>query len=168
MPIPLSVQTYSNLDKLDNINIIRNSYNKKGIIYGIVTNLNNKIYVGSTTDTNNRFYTHFIKPKRSNKHLQSSIKLIGLSNFTLHIFTVIELSDSLSPKEKRDIILPLEQKYLDMFPKSQLYNFLLFSSSPLGFKHSDETKLLMSTNSKGNNLGIIPVNKGNLLSDLEK
>ena len=96
MPIPLSVQTYSNLDKLENINIIRNYYNKKGIIYGIVNNLNNKIYVGSTTDTNNRFYTHFIKPKRSNKHLQSAIKLTGLSNFTLHIFTVIELSDSFS------------------------------------------------------------------------
>src|SRR3977135_3542187 len=158
IPIPLSVKSYDNLDNLEMINVIRNSYNQKGIVYGIINNLNNKTYIGSTTDFKNRIYNHLIRPKRSNKHLQSAIKLIGLANFTLYIFTVIELSSSLSQKEKKELILPLEQKYIDMFPKSQLYNFLSLSSSPLGFKHSNETRLLMSINSKGKNSGKAPFN----------
>lgn len=171
IPIPPSVAIYNNLDGpkgREIINLIRSIYNKKGIVYGIVNNLNNKVYIGSTIDSKNRFYTHFIRPLRSNKHLQSAINLIGLVNFTLHVFTVVELSESLSKKDKKDMILSLEQKYIDIFPKSQLYNFLFLSSSPLGFKHSEETKLLMSINSKGKNRGQIPLNKGKLLSDLAK
>jgi len=166
--IPNSVKIYNHLDKLEIINFIRDFYNKKGIVYGIVNNINNKIYIGSTANSKSRFYNHLVIPKRSNKHLQGAINLIGLSNFSLHIFTVIELPDSLSQKEKKNIILPLEQTYIDMFPKSQLYNFLYLSNSPLGFKHSDKTKLLMSINSKGKNIGNVPINKGKKLSDLAK
>jgi len=66
--------------------------------------------------------------------------------------------------EKKDMIIPLEQKHLDMFPKSQLYNFLYVADSKLGSNHSEESKLLMSINSIGKNLGNIPANKGKKLS----
>jgi hypothetical protein len=66
------------------------------------------------------------------------------------------------------MILSLEQIYINIFPKYQLYNFLSLSSSPLGFKHSEETRLLMSINSKGKNLGNISLNKGKVLSELAK
>jgi group I intron endonuclease len=70
--------------------------------------------------------------------------------------------------ERRKLILSLEQKYLDMFPKFQIYNFLFESSSRLGQPHTEETKLLMSIRSKGKNLGKTPINKGKKLTELEK
>nr|QKS32170.1 GIY-YIG endonuclease [Sphaerobolus stellatus] len=148
--------------------MVRKFYNKKGIVYGIENNIDHKFYIGSTSNANSRFYTHFLRPVRSNEHLQNAIRLIGLSNFTLHIFSVIELSDSLSRKEKIELISPLEQKYIDLFPKGQLYNFLSKAYTSLWFKYSKESKLLMSSNSKGKNLGRSPINKGIKLTDIEK
>lgn len=55
-----------------------------------------------------------------------------------------------------------------MFPKEQLYNFLFIAGSPLGNIHSDNTRLLMSLNSKGKNKGNIPINKGLKLSEIQK
>jgi len=55
-----------------------------------------------------------------------------------------------------------------MYPKSQLYNFLYVADSRLGSLHSEESKLLMSINSKGKNVGNVPINKGKKLSELER
>jgi hypothetical protein len=46
----------------------------------------------------------------------------------------------MSKKDKRNMILSLEQKYIDMFPKSQLYYFLFEAGSRLGQTHSEEKK----------------------------
>jgi group I intron endonuclease len=167
--IPSSIKSFSNLDKIDTISQIRNSFKSNSVVYGIANNLNSKIYIGSTTNSDKRFFYHFIKGGRSsNKYLQNAIKLIGLSNFTLYIFSVTEFSETMSKKDKRNMILSLEQKYIDMFPKSQLYNFLFEAGSRLGQPHSEETKKLMSINSQGKNLGRNPINKGVKLSKLAK
>lgn len=39
------------------------------VVYGILNNLNGKIYVGSTSDTVSRFYEHLVSGVSSNKHL---------------------------------------------------------------------------------------------------
>jgi hypothetical protein len=111
--IPSSINSYSNLDNIETIIQIRKSFKNKAVIYGIANNLNNKIYIGSTTNSDKRFFYHLIKGGRSsNKHLQSAIKLIGLSNFTLYIFSVTEFPETVTTKDKRNMILSLEQKYI--------------------------------------------------------
>jgi hypothetical protein len=41
-------------------------------------------------------------------------------------------------KKKKNIIIPLEQQFIDKFPVIQRYNFSPTAGSPLGFKHSAE------------------------------
>jgi group I intron endonuclease len=113
------------------------------IVYGIYNNITNQIYIGSSIEPSTRVYNHLISSKDSNVHLQSSIKAYGLPSFTFVVFSVLELSNNLTKLEKKDMIIPLEQKYLDMFPKSQLYNFLYVADSKLGSNHSEESRLLM-------------------------
>jgi hypothetical protein len=70
-----------------------------------------------------------------------------LNNFTLHIFTVIEFSDSLTPKQKKDLLLPIEQAHIDKYlplKKNQLFNFLYEVGSSLGYQHTEETKAKIS------------------------
>ena len=57
---------------------------------------------------------------------------------------MLEVPNDLTKSEKKDMIIPLEQTHLYMFPKSQLYNFLYTADSKLGSNHSEESKLLMS------------------------
>ena len=153
----LYLEKFSNLDDSQTIKTIKNKFKGKALIYGIQNNLNNKIYIGSTTNAYLRFHSHFIVAGRtSNIHLQRAIKLRGLNNFTLYIITVLELPENMAKAAKRDLILTLEQKYIDFFPKEQLYNLLFVAGSMYGYKHSEASKLLMSINSKG----IEPVNKG--------
>jgi len=135
---------------------------------GIYNNITNQIYIGSSIEPSKRVYNHFISSRDSNVYLQSSIKTYGLSSFTFVVFSVLEVSNDLTKLEKKDMIIPLEQKHLDMFPESQLYNFLYVADSKLGSNHSEESKLLMSINSIGKNLGNIPANKGTKLSELER
>ena len=134
--IPCSVVSYKNLDNYSNVLTIRKKYRGKGIIYGIENNLTNQIYIGSTTNSFNRIGNHlsYHNTKNSNFFLQNSIKIYGLSNFTLHIFNVVELATHLTRKEKQNIILPLEQKYIDLFPILQLFNIYLRTGSSLNHK----------------------------------
>ena len=150
------------------IELIRETYKDKMIVYGVYNNITNQIYIGSSIEPSTRIYNHFISSRDSNVYLQSSIKTYGLSSFTFVVFSVLEVSNDLTKLEKKDMIIPLEQKHLDMFPKSQLYNFLYVADSRLGSNHSEESKLLMSINSIGKNLGNIPANKGTKLSELER
>ena len=82
------------------------------------------------------------------------------------------MSEALSKDTQRDMIISLEQKYINMFSKDQLYNFLFVAGSRLGAKHSEESKKLMSFNSKGKNIGKnigkSPINKGKTLSESER
>ena len=150
------------------IELIRETYKDKMIVYGVYNNITNQIYIGSSIEPSTRIYNHFISSRDSNVYLQSSIKTYGLSSFTFVVFSVLELSNNLTKLEKKDMIIPLEQKYLDMFLKSQLYNFLYVADSKLGSNHSEESRLLMSINSIGKNLGNIPANKGKKLSENER
>ena len=101
--IPAAEISYKNLDDYNNVNIIRKLHPGKGIIYGIVNNLNNKIYIGSTTNWDMRIGCHLTShnTKQSNINLQNSIKEYGRSNFSLHIFKVVELTTDLTLKQKK-------------------------------------------------------------------
>jgi len=71
---------------------------------------------------------------------------LGYSAFTLAILEYIDITN-LSKDEAKLIILEREQHYLDTL--SPEYNIFKIAGSSLGFKHSEETRAIMSLNNKG-------------------
>lgn len=77
-------------------------------IYQIKNIINNKVYYGSTNNSNKRKREHFCALKNNthcNKHLQRSYNKYGEENF---VFEMIELCDE-------NKLLETEQKYLDKY-----------------------------------------------------
>lgn len=111
--------------------------NKQIGVYQLFNIINNKIYVGSSIDLNRRKQEHFRllhKNKHPNTYLQNAWNKYGEDNFR---FIVLETTDDISK------IRQLEQKWLDetkCYLHEYGYNMLPKADSPLGYKHSEETK----------------------------
>jgi len=76
----------------------------------------------------------------SNSHLQAAIALYGLENFEYFVIEfVIE----------KELLIKVEQKYLNMVPSNLRYNFSPTAGSCLGVVRSAETKATMSEAQKG-------------------
>jgi group I intron endonuclease len=110
----------------------------KSGIYKITNKVTDKVYVGSAIYIKNRWATHLSLLRagtHSNKYLQASWIKHTEINFK---FEIIEMCE----KEK---LIEREQFYIDLYdcvsPKG--YNLLSIAGSPLGFKHSEETKQTM-------------------------
>ena len=109
-------------------------------IYQIKNILNNKTYIGSSNNIRVRFNEHkrrLSKGIHGNNHLQYAWKKYGETSF---VFSVIEKCDV-------EDLIKREQYWLDNTVEK--YNILDEANSILGFKHSEETKLKMSTNRRG-------------------
>jgi group I intron endonuclease len=109
-------------------------------IYKIINLKNNKFYVGSSVNLNKRKNEHFLSLSRNahtNKHLQNSWNNQTKKDF---IFEVIEICG------KQDL-LAKEQFYIDNLKPE--YNILQVAGNTLGFKHSEETKNILSIKHKG-------------------
>jgi len=76
--------------------------------------------------------------KRGRSLVKSALLKNGYSKFTLEILEYCEPSETLSR----------EQYYLDLLKPE--YNILLTAGSPLGFKHTEESKNRMSVAKMGN------------------
>lgn len=128
-----------------------------GVVYGIINKVNHKLYVGSTSDTATRFYEHLISGQNSNAALQSAIGHYGLHCFSLVIFELFHLPQGVKANVR--LLFGLEQKYLDMFPAKQKYNFA--SKADGGNRPmTQEEKDAVSKRMMGVNKGRAPVNKG--------
>lgn len=105
------------------------------VIYSIINLINDKQYVGSTVNKNTRWSRHkttLNKNIHPNKHLQAAWNKYGTENFIFIIITKCEKKE----------LLTLEQLYIDILKPE--YNKQLIAGSPLGTKHSNETKAKMS------------------------
>ena len=131
-------------------------------IYLWINKINNKIYVGSSTFLSKRLRSHILKS--SNKDLRKDIHKYGITNFTMSILEFIEFKENII--ELKKYILEREQYYLDTLCKANepnkgfsklSYNKNRKADSPLGYKHSVESRKKLSDASK---------NK--VLSDLHK
>jgi hypothetical protein len=120
-------------DILANKSLIYTLLAGKAGVYIILNIVNGKYYIGSAINLTNRIKKH-ITGQSSNKHLQNAINLYGLQNFALIILDICD------PNKK--VLLELEQLALDLWKPA--YNILTTAGSSLGFKHSSETKALMS------------------------
>ena len=113
------------------------------IIYKIFTNIDSRIYIGSTINKDKRWKEHkrdLRKGKHSNKHLQNFVYKYGLDTLE---FSIIEIC-------MVDNILIREQYYLDT--TENLFNIATNSSAPMmGKHHSREAKEKIAKRSRGNN-----------------
>jgi group I intron endonuclease len=113
-------------------------------IYKITNKVNGKIYVGSSTNLNRRYYLH-LNLLRNNKHfnihLQSSYNKYNEENFE---FSIIEYCTADQLKEKEEYYI----KILDCLNEG--YNINQFSDRPPSWKGKKHTKETIEKISQGN------------------
>jgi group I intron endonuclease len=104
-------------------------------IYLWYNNSTHDYYIGSAQDLSNRLARYYrpselVRSKESLIH--KALLGYGHAQFTIYI---------LETCESKDLILR-EQYYFDLF--SPLYNLLKFAASSKGYKHTEQTRKLMS------------------------
>jgi group I intron endonuclease len=121
------VKTYENPEEQKSL-ILRENKNKS-IIYRWVNKINNKEYIGSSSNAHVRLAKYFDKfiLQNINMSIYKAILKYGSSNFILQIIEYCEPEN----------VISREQFYLDNFDFE--YNQLSKANSSLGFKHSEET-----------------------------
>jgi group I intron endonuclease len=118
----------------------------KSGIYLIKNIANNKVYVGSAVNIDIRWSRHkydLKEGKHHSQHLQSAWNKYGEQSFT---FEAIEEVTNL------EHLLAYEQVYLDFYKSYENdrgYNIYRVAGSPLGTKHSEETRKKISEGNKG-------------------
>jgi group I intron endonuclease len=116
----------------------------KAEVYCLVNNINGNTYIGSSINLYKRiveYYSRTCSTKLTNSIIIKALKKYGLNNFSLIIFDFCEPIYSECRK--------LEQLAFNIF--KPIYNILTIAGSSKGFKHSEETKLLLSKLFTGRN-----------------
>jgi group I intron endonuclease len=137
-PEQLPVKVYTNADKSKEL-IIEDNKGQSGI-YRWVHIESGKSYIGSSVKLNIRFrqyfnYNHISYPKRKLRIYWALLKY-GYSGFRLEILEYCPAN----------ILIQREQFYFDMF--KPVYNTLKIAGSPLGYRHSETAKKLISMANK--------------------
>lgn len=115
------VSMHTTLEIKQVVDKVRYKYNFTPLIYCLVCDITNKVYVGSTWDSVRRFRQHLTTCYSSNEGLQADIKEHGLNNFTLFILTLVKFPEGLSKDERRAHLQRIEQEHKDMFPNESQY-----------------------------------------------
>lgn len=113
------------------------------VIYLIVNLINNKIYVGSAVDFEDRVRLHklhFSRGSHHNRHLQAAWDLYGEDVFK---FVIVEYTHNLLEREEHWI------KKLNATDSNVGYNICAVARNRQGVKASDETRLKLSESHKG-------------------
>ena len=129
------IKKYDNL-KEDRIQTLKELKETSGVYY-LINNINGHTYVGSSINLYSRMRnylnTSFLKSKQNiNMPIVKALLKYGQSNFSLWILEHVE-SDKLSVRETYYIITLMPY-----------YNVLKQGYSSLGYKHTQETKVLLS------------------------
>jgi len=108
-----------------------------------------KQYIGSAVDLYRRFYHHLPDlrhNKHYNAHLQNAFNKYGEEKLDFKVLFFCDLKS----------LIFYEQRAIDAHDWSKLYNLSPTADSPLGTKHTEESKRRMSKAAKGR----VPWNKG--------
>lgn len=120
--MPKHVRYYLGLQDPRRLRYLMYALKGKPLVYGIRNLTNNMIYVGSTLVPHDRFYQHLITGEKSNPRLQSAIDTHTLAKFTVLVFEFVDCPKSNDQQANTLLLRQVEQRYIDMFPKNQLYN----------------------------------------------
>ena len=110
-------------------------------VYLLKNIINDKCYIGSAKNIKHRLQQHLRDLQSSrhiNKYLLRAFHKYGQDSF---VYTILEKCDS-----DRNTMLTEEQKYLDMSPE---YNYMKIAGTTNGYKHTEETKKILSERHKG-------------------
>jgi group I intron endonuclease len=129
------IKIYNNL-KEDRLAILKEQKDKSGV-YCLINKINGHYYVGSSinlaTRMRNYLNNNFLKSKQNvNMPIVKALLKYGQSNFTILILEYVEIQ-SLTTRETYFI--------MSVIP---YYNVLKQGYSSLGYKHTEETKELLS------------------------
>ena len=94
-------------------------------IYTIINLINNKFYIGSSTEIEKRINTHFSnlnKNKHPNIKLQNSYNKYGKNNFT---YKILDIFEDIS---KQNLLIK-EQEWIDKYEPKDLFNLSLITNS---------------------------------------
>ncbi len=129
----------------------------KSGVYCIINKINNKIYIGSSINIQERIYnhkTHLNKNIHCNKYLQSSYNKYGKDNFEFDIL------DLCSP----DIMHSIEKYWINITNscnKNFGYNLCPNpTKGTLGYKYTEQQKENIKNSIKGKRKGILNPNYG--------
>lgn len=123
-------------------------------IYKIINPKNNKAYVGSAFNIRKRWKAHRTALRHNrhiNRYLQSTANKYGLKNL---IWKVIEyVPPSMTKKETGQLLVTREQYWINKtksYDRTRGYNLSPTAGSPLGVKHTPESRKRMSESHLGN------------------
>jgi hypothetical protein len=126
-------------------NILIKNYKHKSGIYLLHNNVNGKQYVGSGTDLGIRLANYYYPSRlEDNRYISRSILKYGHASFSV---VILYVSDEVLEKNE---IIRKEQEYMDLH--KPVLNLNPIAGSSTGFKHSEESKKLMSELRKGKTL----------------
>lgn len=120
--IPAHVRYYLHLHDPRQLRTLMYSLKNKPLVYGIRNLTNKMLYIGSTMVPQDRFFQHLVTGEKSNIRLQEAIDKHSLSKFTVLIFEFVDCPKTNSRQDNAAILRSVEQRYIDLFPKTQLYN----------------------------------------------
>lgn len=109
-------------------------------IYKILCTPNNKIYIGSSQNLQKRFKQHINHLKignHINKHLQNAYNKYGVHNLQFIIIENVRINE----------LINREQYWIDLYKpyiRSIGFNQTKIADRPLGYKHDNKTKKIMS------------------------
>lgn len=127
-------------------NTILREYKNKGGVYLIHNNVNGKQYVGSGMDLSKRLATYYFPSRLADgRFISNSILKYGHGNFSVVILAV--LGNTLTDAYTKTGIIYKEQEYIHLY--KPILNLNPVAGSSVGFKHSDESKKLLSEFRKG-------------------
>src|ERR1700712_1076510 len=139
----LSDLNYSTASSIYNFlkdkNTLLKEYRNKSGIYLIHNNINGKEYIGSGMDLSKRLATYYF-PSRlcDGRYISNSILKYGHGSFSV---VILDILSNTSTSIKQDIISK-EQQHINLY--KPVYNLNPIAGSSMGFKHSEESKRLIS------------------------
>uniref|UniRef100_UPI0025520225 GIY-YIG homing endonuclease n=1 Tax=Cyathus pallidus TaxID=380665 RepID=UPI0025520225 len=155
------IYKYENLDSKEIIERVSKEIKHISGIYLILNKITLDYYIGSAST--NRMYSRFTRHLiylTGSKIVKLAIKKYGLSNFS---FLVLEIFPDIVTQENNKQLLDLEDFYLkSLLPN---YNILTEAGSSFGYKHTEITRINLSTKySLERRLRIGELNKDKTLS----
>lgn len=122
------------------------SYKSKeliGYIYKFTNKINNKCYIGKTSNLKRRLWEHKHETCKKDTAFGKALRKYGFNNFDFEILVKIR---KVSDRKKLDEILNnLEKYYIEKYNSYHFgYNLTKGGDGSLEFHHSEETKIKMS------------------------